>query len=411
MKTAVIVDSVRTGLAKSHRGGFNMTRPDDMLAHIINGMLDRNPNLPPEMVEDVIMGCGNPEGAMGHNIGRNAAVLSNLPLTVGGTTVNRYCSSGLQSISMAASQIMAGCYDTVIAGGVEQISMLQGKQNMEGFVNEKLAEQSPGIYHPMGITAETVAKRYDVSRESQDEYALASHKRTANAQDLGLYDDEIVPMETKMLLVNKETGDSKEVDYTVDKWTFTVGMRDFELADGFKSSEYGIFYESADNTGCDGTEAVGVTCAEENGEESDNRFKYTVAYEVDDDLTLFAVSSVGYRSGGNNAALPFFCANDPEAAGFKRRYTSDEAENTEIGVKSRGNNYTLNATYFWVDWTGIQVTVRPACGWSFTYNGGEAETSGLELDFSYDISENLVLDVAGSFISAEISNDLSLIHI
>ena len=217
MKTAVIVDSVRTGLAKSHRGGFNITRADDMLAHIINNLMERNPNLSGEAVEDVIMGCGNPEGPMGHNIGRNAAVLSNLPVTVGGTTVNRYCSSGLQTVSMAASQVMAGCYDTVIAGGVEQISMLQGKQNMEGFVNEKLAEQSPGIYHPMGITAETVAKRYDVSRESQDEYALESQKRTANAQELGLYDDEIVPMETKMLLVNKETGDSKEVDYTVDK--------------------------------------------------------------------------------------------------------------------------------------------------------------------------------------------------
>ena len=217
MKTAVIVDSVRTGLAKSHRGGFNITRADDMLAHIINNLMERNPNLPGEAVEDVIMGCGNPEGPMGHNIGRNAAVLSNLPVTVGGTTVNRYCSSGLQTVSMAASQVMAGCYDTVIAGGVEQISMLQGKQNMEGFVNEKLAEQSPGIYHPMGITAETVAKRYDVSRESQDEYALESQKRTANAQELGLYDDEIIPMETKMLLVNKETGDSKEVDYTVDK--------------------------------------------------------------------------------------------------------------------------------------------------------------------------------------------------
>ena len=217
MKTAVIVDSVRTGLAKSHRGGFNITRADDMLAHIINNLMERNPNLPGEAVEDVIMGCGNPEGPMGHNIGRNAAVLSNLPVTVGGTTVNRYCSSGLQTVSMAASQVMAGCYDTVIAGGVEQISMLQGKQNMEGFVNEKLAEQSPGIYHPMGITAETVAKRYDVSRESQDEYALESQKRTANAQELGLYDDEIVPMETKILLVNKETGDSKEVDYTVDK--------------------------------------------------------------------------------------------------------------------------------------------------------------------------------------------------
>ena len=217
IRDRVIVDSVRTGLAKSHRGGFNMTRPDDMLAHIINGMLDRNPNLPPEMVEDVIMGCGNPEGAMGHNIGRNAAVLSNLPLTVGGTTVNRYCSSGLQSISMAASQVMAGCYDTVIAGGVEQITMLSGKQNMDGFVNEKLAESHPGIYHPMGITAECVANRYNVSRETQDEIAFESQKRTAAAQEAGKFTDEIIPMDTKMMLMNKETGESKEVDYTVDK--------------------------------------------------------------------------------------------------------------------------------------------------------------------------------------------------
>ena len=217
MKTAVVVDSVRTGLAKSHRGGFNITRADDMLAHIMNALLDRNPNLPKDAVEDVIMGCGNPEGPMGHNIGRNAAVLSNLEISTGGTTVNRYCSSGLQTVSMAASQIMAGCYDTVIAGGVEQISMLSGKQNMEGFVNEKLANDKPGIYHPMGITAETVAKRYEISRESQDEYALESQKRTANAQELGLYDDEIVSMDTKMLLLNKETGDSKEVDYTVTK--------------------------------------------------------------------------------------------------------------------------------------------------------------------------------------------------
>lgn len=217
MKTAVVVDSVRTGLAKSHRGGFNITRADDMLAHIMNALLDRNPNLPKDAVEDVIMGCGNPEGPMGHNIGRNAAVLSNLEISTGGTTVNRYCSSGLQTVSMAASQIMAGCYDTVIAGGVEQISMLSGKQNMEGFVNEKLANDKPGIYHPMGITAETVAKRYEISRESQDEYALESQKRTANAQELGLYDDEIISMDTKMLLLNKETGDSKEVDYTVTK--------------------------------------------------------------------------------------------------------------------------------------------------------------------------------------------------
>ena len=197
------------------------------------------------------------------------------------------------------------------------------------------------------------------------------------------------------------------VDYTVGDWTFTLGMRDFELSDGFKTSEYGVFYEDPDNTGCAGDEAVGVTCSEENGAESDNRFKYTVTYEVNDDLTVFAVSSVGYRAGGNNAALPFFCANDPEAAGFKRRYTSDEAENTEIGFKARGDGFSLNATYFKIDWTGIQVTVRPACGWSFTYNGGEAETSGLELDFSVNLSDRLALDVAGSFISAEIANDIA----
>ena len=217
MKTAVIVDSVRTGLAKSFRGGFNMTRPDEMLAHIINATLERNPNLPPEAVEDVIMGCGNPEGAQGHNVGRNAAVLSNLPITTGGTTINRYCSSGMQSISMAASQIMAGCYDTVIAGGAETISMMQGKQNMDNFVNERLAEKSPGIYYPMGMTAEVVAKRYNVSREAQDEYAFESQMRTAAAQQAGAYDDEIIPMETKMLLMNKETGDSKEIDYCVEK--------------------------------------------------------------------------------------------------------------------------------------------------------------------------------------------------
>ena len=217
MKTAVIVDSVRTGLAKSFRGGFNMTRPDEMLAHIINATLERNPNLPPEAVEDIIMGCGNPEGAQGHNVGRNAAVLSNLPISTGGTTINRYCSSGMQSISMAASQIMAGCYDTVIAGGAETISMMQGKQNMDNFVNERLAEKSPGIYYPMGMTAEVVAKRYNVSREAQDEYAFESQMRTAAAQQAGAYDDEIIPMETKMLLMNKETGDSKEIDYCVEK--------------------------------------------------------------------------------------------------------------------------------------------------------------------------------------------------
>ena len=212
MKNVVLVDSVRTGLTKSFRGTFNMTRGDDMVAHCIDALLDRNPNLPSDAVEDIIMGCGNPEGPTGHNIGRNAVVLSNLPITTGGTTVNRYCSSGLQTISMAAGQIMAGGYDTIMAGGVEQITQVQPVINMNGFVNDKINQDEPGIYFPMGQTAEVVAKRYKVARELQDEYALESQIRTGEAQADGRYDDEIISMKTQMLLTNKETGEQKIVD-------------------------------------------------------------------------------------------------------------------------------------------------------------------------------------------------------
>ena len=217
MRNAVIVDSVRTGLAKSFRGGFNNTRADNMTAHIVNALLERNPKVEASMVEDIILGCGSPEGAQGHNIARNVAVLSNLPIETGGVTINRYCSSGLNSIAMAATQIQSGFYDCIIAGGVESISTTQGMGNMHMYVNEKLAEEVPGIYHAMGTTAEAVADRYNVSREAQDEYALSSQQRCAAAQDAGLYDDEIIPMDTKMILKNKETGAEKEVDATVDR--------------------------------------------------------------------------------------------------------------------------------------------------------------------------------------------------
>ncbi len=217
MAEAVIVDSVRTGLAKSFRGGFNQTRADNMTAHILDVLMDRNPEVDPSLVEDVYLGCGNPEGPQGHNIARNVAVLSKLPIETAGVTVNRYCSSGLQTISMAATQVQSGFADCLVAGGVESISTVQGNTNMHMYVNEKIAEEVPGIYHAMGITAETVAKRYGVSREAQDEYSLSSQERCAKAQDQGLFDDEIIPMATKMLLKNKETGAEKEVDTVVDK--------------------------------------------------------------------------------------------------------------------------------------------------------------------------------------------------
>ena len=217
MPNAVIIDSVRTGLAKSFRGGFNITRADDMTAHIVDAMMERNPQVDSSLVEDIYLGCGNPEGPQGHNIARNVAVLSKLPIETGGVTVNRYCSSGLQTISMAATQVQSGFADCIIAGGVESISTVQGNTNTHMFVNEKIANTVPGIYHAMGTTAEKVAKTYNVTRESQDEYSLSSQQRTAKAQDQGLFDDEIIPMETKMLLKNKETGAEKEVDTLVDR--------------------------------------------------------------------------------------------------------------------------------------------------------------------------------------------------
>ena len=219
MKNVVIIDSVRTGLAKSHRGGFNITRADDMVAHLIDAIMERNPKVDPALVEDLILGCGNPEGAQGHNIARTAAVLSKLPIETGGTTINRYCSSGLNSIAMACNQVASGHSDCMLAGGVESISTVLGEAglNMNMYVNDKLAAEMPGIYMAMGHTAETVAKRYNVSREAQDEIALASQQRTAAAQEAGYYDDEIVPMTTTMKLYNKETGEAKDVEVTVDK--------------------------------------------------------------------------------------------------------------------------------------------------------------------------------------------------
>ncbi|HIB75574.1 MAG TPA: thiolase family protein, partial [Gammaproteobacteria bacterium] len=192
----------------------------DVHMHIcisLDVLMDRNPEVDPSLVEDVYLGCGNPEGPQGHNIARNVAVLSKLPIETAGVTVNRYCSSGLQTISMAATQVQSGFADCLVAGGVESISTVQGNTNMHMYVNEKIAEEVPGIYHAMGITAETVAKRYGVSREAQDEYSLSSQERCAKAQDQGLFDDEIIPMATKMLLKNKETGAEKEVDTIVDK--------------------------------------------------------------------------------------------------------------------------------------------------------------------------------------------------
>jgi acetyl-CoA acyltransferase len=215
MREVVIVDSVRTGLAKSFRGKFNQTRPDDMAAHCVNALLSRN-DIDPASVEDCIVGAGSNEGAQGYNIGRNVAVLSRLGTNVAGMTLNRFCSSGLQAIAIAANQIASGCSDIIVAGGVESISLTLKSVNTDHLINPLLKQQVPGIYYTMGQTAEVVARRYDVSREAQDRYALQSQLRTAQAQAAGLFNDEIVPMAVKYRVEDKHSGEVQILDSIVD---------------------------------------------------------------------------------------------------------------------------------------------------------------------------------------------------
>ncbi|MDX2352566.1 thiolase family protein [Stutzerimonas xanthomarina] len=216
MREVVIVDSVRTGLAKSFRGKFNMTRPDDMAAHCVNALLSRN-DLDPKLVEDCIVGAGSNEGAQGYNIGRNVAVLSNLGIQCAGMTLNRFCSSGLQSIAIAANQIASGCSDIIVAGGVESITMTAKSRNSDNLFNPILQERVPGLYHSMGQTAEMVARRYNVTREQQDQYSLQSQQRTARAQAEGLFQDEIVPMNVRYFTEDKASGERTEHEGVVDR--------------------------------------------------------------------------------------------------------------------------------------------------------------------------------------------------
>jgi acetyl-CoA acyltransferase len=215
MRDAVIVASSRTPLAKSFRGSFNLTRPDDLAALCIKDLLKKVPQLDPAEVEDVVLGCAFPEGPQGFNMARNVAMLAGLPVTTAGTTINRFCSSGLQAIAVGAHQIMNEGSDVVMAGGSESITMLQNDWNKKDVFNPWLMENLRAIYMPMGITAEVVAERYKVSREEQDKYALASQQRTAAAQKAGKFDDEIFPVSATMLIKDKTTGAESKKDVTV----------------------------------------------------------------------------------------------------------------------------------------------------------------------------------------------------
>ena len=211
MREAVVVASSRTPLAKSFRGSFNLTRPDELAAHCIRDVLGKAPQVDPSEIEDVILGCGQPHGSQGHNIARVSAIRAGLPASIPGTTVNRFCSSGLQAIAMAAHHVMNDGAEAAIGGGVESITMMQRDSSPNPWVKE----HKPGVYMVMGDTAEVVAKRYKISREVQDQYALLSQQRTARAQQEGFFKEELAPMQVERGILDKKTGEiaGKEQHY------------------------------------------------------------------------------------------------------------------------------------------------------------------------------------------------------
>jgi acetyl-CoA C-acetyltransferase len=215
---AVIVSTARTPLCKSWRGALNMTHGATMGGHAVKAALERA-KLDPAEVEDVVMGCATPEGATGSNIARQIAIRAGMPVTVSGVTVNRFCSSGLQTIAMAAQRVIAGEAEIFIAGGVESISCVQNEANKHMIAEDWIKEHKPAIYWPMLATAENVAKRYKIGREAQDRYGVDSQLKAAKARAAGKFKDEIVPITTRMKVVDKNTGQEtiKEVTAAEDE--------------------------------------------------------------------------------------------------------------------------------------------------------------------------------------------------
>ena len=204
MDDAVIVSTARTPIAKAFRGAFNNTHGAVLGGHVVKHALKRS-GIDSHEIEDVVIGCGFPEGATGHNVARQCALRAGLPVTSAGTTVNRFCSSGLQAISIAAQRVVMDKVPAMVAGGLESVSLIQPNMNTNNYTEPGLMESKPEIWMPMIETADTVGHRYGISREAQDEYALQSQQRTADAQRDGRLDAEIVPLETTMLVKDKET--------------------------------------------------------------------------------------------------------------------------------------------------------------------------------------------------------------
>ena len=217
MADAVIVSTARTGIGKAYRGALNNTHGATMAGHVIKAAVERA-RVEPGEVEDVILGCALPEGATGQNIARQSALRAGLPVTTAGVTVNRFCSSGLQAIAMAAQRVIVDHVPIMVAGGLESVSLVQNEHFNNFRIHEPwIDEHKPEVYMPMIDTAEVMAKRYYITREKQDEYALASQQRTAAGQTAGRFDKEVVPITTTKLTQDRATGEMREEQITLTK--------------------------------------------------------------------------------------------------------------------------------------------------------------------------------------------------
>lgn len=216
MKDVAIVSYCRTGIAKATRGALNQTHGIAMASHVMKEAVARA-KIEAGEVEDVVLGCGLPEGATGHNVARNAAVYAGFGVGVPGVTVNRYCGSGLTAASYVANAIARGEIDCGVAGGVESISLVQFNLNFNGFFYEPLQQMMPAVWWTMNQTADFVAEKYGITRQALDEYVVMSQKRVAEAHAAGKFADEITPISTKMKVTDKATGQTSEVDVTLDR--------------------------------------------------------------------------------------------------------------------------------------------------------------------------------------------------
>jgi len=214
MREAVIVSTARTPLTKAHRGEFNITSGPTLASFAVRAAVDRS-GVDPAEIEDLVLGCGYPEGRTGRNVGRQTVVRSGLPLSVGGATLNRFCASGLQAIAMAAGRILVDGASAVIAGGVESISGIRSSDGEDAGIDSWIAEHKPELYLSMIETADIVAQRYAISREAQDRFSLESQRRTEVAQENNRFADEIVPVTTTMSITDRDTGLTSQREVTV----------------------------------------------------------------------------------------------------------------------------------------------------------------------------------------------------